>query len=148
MKRRLTTADLPLLPPGAGKRRPYVRPMAGWWRKNPYFVEYMVHEGTALFVAAYALILLTGLIRLGQGEAAWNLWLQHLKHPLYLGFHLMALIAMLYHSWTWFNIMPRTLPPIYAGGKRVTAATITRTGLAAAVAGCLIVLVITKGLTS
>ena len=20
------------------KRRPYVRPMAGWWRKNPFFV--------------------------------------------------------------------------------------------------------------
>ena len=38
-------------------RRPYKRPMGGWWKKNPYFVEYMVHEGTALFVAAYALLL-------------------------------------------------------------------------------------------
>jgi L-lactate utilization protein LutB len=36
------------------KRRPYVRSMDGWWRKNPFFVEYMIHEGTALFVAAYA----------------------------------------------------------------------------------------------
>ena len=33
------------------QRRPYVRPMTGWWKKNPYFVEYMVHEGSALFVA-------------------------------------------------------------------------------------------------
>ena len=31
-------------------RRPYVRPMAGWWRRNPWFVEYMVHEATALAV--------------------------------------------------------------------------------------------------
>ena len=52
------------------KRRPYVRSMDGWWRKNPFFVEYMIHEGTALFVAAYAAILLTGLVRLAQGEAA------------------------------------------------------------------------------
>jgi fumarate reductase subunit C len=36
------------------KRRPYVRSMDGWWKKNPFFVEYMIHEGTALFVAAYA----------------------------------------------------------------------------------------------
>ena len=36
-------------------RRPYVRPMAGWWRRNPWFVEYMLHEATALAVAAYAL---------------------------------------------------------------------------------------------
>ena len=47
------------------KRRPYVRSMDGWWKKNPYYVEYMVHEGTALFVAAYAITLLVGLIRLG-----------------------------------------------------------------------------------
>lgn len=44
------------------KRRPYTRPMAGWWRKNPFFVEYMIHEGTALFVAAYGLVLLAGLV--------------------------------------------------------------------------------------
>ncbi|MBP6693175.1 MAG: hypothetical protein KA162_12120, partial [Xanthomonadales bacterium] len=35
--------------------------MAGWWRRNPWFVEYMVHEATALAVVAYALILLAGL---------------------------------------------------------------------------------------
>jgi fumarate reductase subunit C len=28
--------------------------MDGWWKKNPFFVEYMIHEATALFVAAYA----------------------------------------------------------------------------------------------
>lgn len=54
------------------KRKPYVRPMDGWWKKNPYYVEYMVHEGTALAVAAYALTLLVGLVRLGQGEMAWE----------------------------------------------------------------------------
>ena len=53
-------------------RRPYQRPMAGWWRKNPYFVEYMVHEGTAIFVATYALILLISLIVLTGGESASN----------------------------------------------------------------------------
>jgi fumarate reductase subunit D len=68
------------------KRRPYVRSMDGWWRKNPFFVEYMIHEGTALFVAAYAGILLTGLVRLSQGEAAWNAWLASLKNPWYIAF--------------------------------------------------------------
>ena len=44
--------------------------------EKPVFVEYMIHEGTALFVAAYAFTLLVGLVRLGQGEAAWNGWLE------------------------------------------------------------------------
>lgn len=134
--------------PTRGKRRPYMRPMAGWWRKNPYFVEYMIHEGTALFVAAYAGILLTGLIRLSQGEAAWNAWLSALQHPAYIGFHVVALLAFLYHTWTWFNIMPRTLPALFIGGKRVAATTITRTGLSAAIVACVALLAIVKGLSS
>ncbi|MDR0379032.1 MAG: fumarate reductase subunit C, partial [Candidatus Accumulibacter sp.] len=24
------------------KRRPYVRSMDGWWKKNPFYVEYMI----------------------------------------------------------------------------------------------------------
>ncbi len=32
-------------------RRPYVRPMTGWWRRDPFFVRYMIREATALMVA-------------------------------------------------------------------------------------------------
>ena len=114
------------------KRRPYIRSMDGWWRKNPYFVEYMIHEGTALFVAAYAAVLLFGLLRLAQGEAAWTGWLLALKSPWSIGFHLLALAAIGYHAYTWFKIMPRTMPPVIVGGKRLSAWAITGSGLAAA----------------
>lgn len=122
------------------KRRPYVRPMDGWWKKNPFFVEYMVHEGTALFVAAYAFVLLVGLVRLGQGEAAWNGWLEALRSPLSLAFHAVLLVAILYHTYTWFKIMPRTLPPIVVGGKKVGPAMITGGGLMAALLASLALL--------
>ena len=42
--------------------------MCGWWKKNPYYVEYMIHEGTALAVAAYALTLLVGLFVSGKAK--------------------------------------------------------------------------------
>ena len=128
------------------KRRPYVRSMDGWWRKNPFFVEYMIHEGTALFVAAYATILLTGLVRLEQGEAAWNHWLTALKNPWYIGFHVLALIAMSYHTYTWFKIMPRTMPPVIVGGKRLSAGAFTGSGLAVAAAASLALLAIVWGM--
>lgn len=128
------------------KRRPYVRPMAGWWRKNPFFVEYMIHEGTAFFVAAYAGILLTGLWRLSQGEAAWNMWLASLQHPLYLAFHWLALAAVSYHTYTWFKIMPRTMPPVVIAGKRLPDCAITGGGLAAAAAACLVLLALVWGM--
>ena len=120
-------------------RRPYRRPMAGWWRKNPYFVEYMIHEGTALCVAAYALILLAGLLALARGEAAWDQWLTLLRSTPSLLLHGLLLLGFLYHSWTWFHIMPRTLPPIRLGGERLSAATISNAGLIAALLASVLV---------
>lgn len=129
-------------------RRPYVRPMAGWWRKNPFFIEYMVHEGTAFFVAAYALILLASIIFLGAGEAAWNRWLAYLTSPFGIVVHMLLLIGFLYHTWTWFHIMPRTLPPIVIAGKRMTATTIIRAGLAVALMASAIVFAIARSIAS
>ncbi|MEQ1515723.1 MAG: hypothetical protein ABL931_04445 [Usitatibacteraceae bacterium] len=120
-------------------RRPYVRPMTGWWRKNPFFIEYMIHEGTAFFVAAYALIVLASLMNLANGEAAWNRWLSFLMSPFSIALHVVLLAGFLYHTWTWFHIMPRTLPPIMLGGRRVSAATITLSGLLASLVASLIV---------
>lgn len=129
-------------------RRPYRRPMAGWWRKNPYFVEYMVHEGTALFVAAYALLLLAGVFALGRGEAAWNSWLAFLRSPPSLLIHGVLLLGFLYHTWTWFNIMPRTLPPILISGERVKASTITIAGLIAALVASVLVFALVARMAS
>ena len=115
------------------KRKPYVRPMDGWWKKNPYYVEYMVHEGTALAVAAYALTLLVGLVRLGQGEMAWNGWLDAMKSPLAVVFHLALLVAIAYHAFTWFKLFPLTMPPVVVGGKKVAPDVIVRSGFTAAI---------------
>ena len=115
------------------KRRPYVRPMGGWWKKNPFYVEYMVHEGTALFVAAYALTLLVGLLRLSQGEAAWNGWLDAMRSPLAVVFHLALLVAIAYHAFTWFKLFPLTMPPVVVDGKKVAPEVIVRSGFTAAI---------------
>ncbi|OWW20943.1 fumarate reductase subunit C [Noviherbaspirillum denitrificans] len=119
-------------------RKPYVRPMTGWWRKNPFFVRYMARELTALVVAAYAFILLAGMLCLAKGEAAFNAWGAVLRHPVSVALHVAALAAMLYHTWSWFDIMPKTMPPIVMGGKRVGPRIITGAGLAAAALATLV----------
>ena len=129
-------------------RRPYVRSMDGWWKRNAYYIRYMAREVTAVFVAAYALVLLVGVVRLSQGEAAFNGWLQALKSPLSLVFHLVLLATFVYHTWSWFNIMPITMPMMFVGGKRVQPGMITGTGLVAAVIACVAVFFIVRGISS
>jgi fumarate reductase subunit C len=118
----------------ASKRRPYIRPMQGWWRRNPFFMRYMAREVTAIIVVIYALLLGWGVVRLAQGEAAYEAWRATLGMPLMLLFHAVALAVFLYHTWSWFAIMPKTMPMIFIGGKKLAASTIAGLGLATAVA--------------
>lgn len=114
-------------------RAAYVRSMKGWWTTDPFFMRYMAREATAFAVLAYALVLLVGVLRLAQGEAAWNGWLAALRSPWSIALHLVLLVAMVVHAHSWFEIMPKTMPMLFAGGKRVGEAAIMRTGWTAAV---------------
>src|SRR5205814_369385 len=84
-------------------RGPYVRPMQGWWRRDPFFVRYMVREATALAVLAYAIVLMIGVLRLAQGESAWNRWLDALQTPWSMALHLVLLVAFAVHAKSWFD---------------------------------------------
>ena len=103
-------------------RRGYVRPMGAWWRRDPFFMRYMVREATALAVLVYAIVLAVGVVRLAQGEAAWNGWLEALRSPAALLLHVVLLVAMVVHAKSWFEIMPKTMPMLFAGGRRTASA--------------------------
>ncbi|MFM2119220.1 MAG: Fumarate reductase, subunit [Pseudomonadota bacterium] len=120
-------------PRTSAKRGGYRRPMGKWWQRNAFFKVYMLREVTAVGVGLYALILAVGVLRLSQGEAAWNGWLAALKSPLSLALHALLLVSMIEHARSWFEIMPKTMPYLYSGGKPVAPSTIQRSGWAAAV---------------
>lgn len=127
-------------------RRPYVRSMDGWWRRNPYFRKYMAREVTAFFVAAYGLVLLAGLVRLSQGPEAFAAWMQFLRSGWSIALHVVLLLVFAYHTYSWFEIMPKTMPPVVVGGNKLAAGTITSLGIAAAAVASLGVLAIAWGL--
>ena len=99
--------------------RTYTRPMAGWWRRNPFYLWYMLREASCVFITLYALVLLWGLARLAHGRVAYEAWLASLSSPGAILFHAVALALVLYHAWTWFKVMPRTMPFVRVGAWRV-----------------------------
>ena len=129
-------------------RRPYVRSMDGWWRRNPFFIVYMIREGTAVLVVAYAVVLLFGVVRLAQGEAAYNGWLTALQSPWSLAFHLVLLVSFIYHTWSWFSIMPKTMPMILIGGRKLQPGVITGAGLAVSAVVCAALFILVMQLAS
>ncbi len=93
-------------------RRPYLRPVSktAWWLKRPLYQRYMIREASCLFIGLYALLLIYGIKQITEGPEAYGEFLSLLGNPLMIGFQLVALLLALYHSMTWFNLMPQTTP--------------------------------------
>ncbi|MCW5634043.1 MAG: fumarate reductase subunit C [Rubrivivax sp.] len=131
----------PAAAPPPARPRAYVRPMRRWWKRDPFFMGYMARELTSLAVFAYAVVLTVGLVSLARGEAAWAAWLQALRSPLSLLLHGVLLVAFFVHAKSWFEIMPKTMPPVRMGRRIVPGRVVTRAGwLAAVVCSALLLL--------
>ena len=93
-------------------RKPYVRevPRFRWFFRHPRYLRYMAREFTCLFIGAYTLLVVAGLKSLSEGRAAYEAFLECLKNPASIVFHVLALGFAAYHSITWFNLTPKALP--------------------------------------
>lgn len=93
------------------RRKPYVRQVPKtWWLKNVFYSKYMIREGSSVFVAGYALILLAGLWSLVLGPEAWAGWMAAMASPLAVVFNLAALALTVVHMVTWYKLVPVVLP--------------------------------------
>ena len=101
-------------------RKPYIRPVSDitWWLAQPRYIRYMAREVSCVFIGAYTGVIVIGLVRLSQGAAAWNAFLEALNSPVSIAFHLLAFAFALYHSTTWFNVTPKAMP-LRLGDTRV-----------------------------
>jgi fumarate reductase subunit C len=92
-------------------RRPYVRelPRTTWWLRQGRYKRYIAREVTCIFIGLYTAILLRGIACLAAGPEAYQAFLDTLKHPLYILFHLLALGFAAYNSVTWFGVTPKAM---------------------------------------
>ena len=93
-------------------RAPYVREIqkSRWFFRQSRYLRYMTRELSCLFIGAYTLLLVVGIGRLAEGRVAYEAFLEALKSPLSIVFHVLALGFAIYHSATWFNLTPKALP--------------------------------------
>jgi len=115
-------------------RKPFIQHQRpDWWLRNPAYRRYMLREATALPLLLYTLLLLSGLYRFTQGEAAFLTWLTLLRSPWLIALHALALAAALLHAATWISLVPKILV-IDTDRLRVNPATVKRAHQLAALA--------------
>jgi len=92
-------------------RRPYVREASWRWvLRHPRYLRYLARELSCVFIAGYTLLLVAGVQALSDGRAAYEAFLECLKSPSSIAFHVLALVFAGYHSFTWFRLTPRAMP--------------------------------------
>jgi fumarate reductase subunit C len=92
-------------------RKPFVRDARWEWiTRHPRYLRYLTREFSCLFIGAWTLMLVCAIARLSEGPEAWAAFLEGLKSPFIVAFHLVALAFAVYHSITWFQLTPKALP--------------------------------------
>ena len=75
-----------------------------WWLQTTPFRRFAAREFTAVFAAAFSIILLLFLFALSQGKEAYEGFLRWLRLPAVAILSWIILLAMLYHAGTWFRL--------------------------------------------
>jgi len=87
--------------------RPFVRPVpTTWWLKRRVYFLFILRELTSVFIAVFLILFLILLYQLSLGRQAYESFLGFLASPGMIAFHVVVLIAALYHTLTWFALLP------------------------------------------
>lgn len=106
-------------------RKPYNPPVkkATWWLENPFYIYYMVREGTAVLALFAVLEIVLGIFALALcdfGHAqelavdayfAPYVWYvkSFLGNPVVIALNVIILLSQLFHAVTWFALMPKAV---------------------------------------
>jgi fumarate reductase subunit C len=116
----VTPAGGTVTPSGGGPTdlRPYRPRISTWWwtRKRTYLV-FVLRELSSVFVAWFVVYLVLFLDAVGQGEAAYQRFLDWAAAPWVTALNVVALVFVLLHTVTWFSLTPQAMGVRVAGRK-------------------------------
>jgi len=89
-----------------------------WWLEKWIYTAFVLRELTSLFVAFFALELLWKVRSVVAGPEAYARFLARMERPVFLVLNTIALLFVLFHAVTWFNLTPKAVA-VRLGGKRM-----------------------------
>ena len=98
--------------------RVYRPRISSWWwtRKRSYFI-FVMRELSSIFIAWFVVYPLLLVYAVGQGDAAYQRFLDWASTPWVTALNVLALIFVLLHTVTWFALTPQAMAVRVAGQK-------------------------------
>ncbi len=113
-----------MAPPKKGATRTAPPQMPATWWSAPRIRNYLLFDATGLVYLLAGFLVLRMVSALGKGEQAWDAALASLSNPLYIAFHAITLVSLIFVAVRFFGLFakaqPRDMPvppgPVLVGG--------------------------------
>jgi fumarate reductase subunit C len=100
-----------MAPPKKGPTRTAPPQMPSTWWSAPRMRNYLLFDATGLVYLLIGGVILKLVWNLGKGPAAWEAGLLSLTNPLYIAFHLLCLVSVIFVGVRFFSLFPKAQPP-------------------------------------
>ena len=94
--------------PGRTRTAPPQAP-SGWYAQ-PRMLRYLLFDTTGIVYLLVAFVALRVVWALGSGDEAWAELMRQLRHPLYVAFHALALVSVVFVAVRFFSLFPKSQP--------------------------------------
>ena len=75
------------------------------------YLPYVLFDATGIIYMLVGLAALRIVWDLGSGPATWSVVQEQLRHPLYVAFHLVSLVSVIFVGVRFFRLFPKAQPP-------------------------------------
>ena len=85
--------------------------MPGQFPMSGRYAAYTLFDATGLVYLLMGLLVLRAVWALGTGQASWEGVLDAYRNPIYIAFHLLALVSVVFVGVRFFRLFPKAQPP-------------------------------------
>ena len=136
-----------MTPSRAGRTRTAPPQAASGWYTQPRMLKYLLFDATGIVYLMVGFIALRVVWALGSGPEAWQELMRQLANPLYVAFHAVALVSVVFVAVRFFSLFPKA-QPAHIGPVKPPPAPLIMAGLYAAWLGvtAVVTLILAGGL--
>ena len=100
-----------MAPPTPGRTRTAPPQMPSTWWSASRIRTYLLFDATGLIYYMIGFLALRQIWALGNGPAAWDTAMAQLTSPLYIAFHVVTLLSLVFVGVRFFRLFPKAQPP-------------------------------------
>ena len=94
-----------------------------WWLRRRSYLVFALRELSCVFIAWFVIFLLLLVHAIGEGNRDYHRFLDWAANPLVIAVNIVAMLFVVLHAVTWFNLAPKAMV-VRARGRRVPASLI------------------------